>query len=190
MRMSSRQGITLPIVIALLAVGANAVVFFARTYPDARQRSAAQAAYDFSESELHALRQEIRTLETVGGGALAADDGLQVFLGAWLLDTSRWSEIRAHVRDAARDAGVSLERADHTVEAIDQLDAERWQMSLLGAGSYTAVREWMAAVGDGPGLMFIDRAEIGGAGGPVLSVELTVVALLRAEQTAEEAVEP
>jgi type II secretory pathway component PulM len=185
MRMSARQGFIVPAVIALLVLLANAVVFVARTYPESRERAAAQMAHDRSESDLHIVRQQIRELETVGGSALAAHDDLRLFLDGRLLDSTSWSAVTQHVRNAARDNGVTLERVDHSVEAIDQLGAERWQMSVFGAGSYASVRAWMSALGEGPGLMFVDRAEIGGAGGPVLSVELTLVALLRSEATAE-----
>lgn len=181
MRLIERQGIVLPATIALVVLLANAAVFGGRTYPAWRARSAAQAAYDRSESELHTVRQQIRSLETVGRGALAAGEDLDVFLGERLLDAARWSEVSLHVSASANDAGVSVERVGHSEEPIEQLNAVRWQMSVFGAGSYSAVRKWMSTLREGPGLIFVDKAEIGGDGGPLLSVELTIVALLRAD---------
>ncbi len=181
MRLTQRKGMILPAAIALVALLANAAVFAVSTYPAWRDQSAAQAAFDRSESELHAVRQQIRSLETVGRGALAAGEDLDVFLGERLLDAARWSEVLLHVRASANDAGVRLERVGHSDEPIEALNAVRWQMSVFGAGSYAAVRDWMSTLRDGPGLIYIDRAEIGGSGGDLLSVEITVVALLRAE---------
>ncbi len=183
MRMTQRKGIVLPAVIALLVTLANAAVFAARTYPSWSERSAAQALYDRSESDLHAVRHEVRSLETMGRGALAATNDLRVFLDEKLIDASSWSEVLRHLRDTADAAGVRLERVDHSEEPVQQLNATRWQMAAFGAGSYAAIRSWMESLRDGPGLLYVDRVEMGGSGGAVLSVELTLVALLRADAT-------
>jgi len=181
MHLNVRQGIVLPAIIGLVALLANAAVFFGRTYPAARERSAAQALYDRNESELHVVRQQIRSLETVGRGALAAGSDLQGFLDQRLLDDSRWPEVSAYLRDSAADAGVRLERVDHSEESVQQLDAVRRQMSVLGAGSYAAVRSWLLALQQGPGLFFVDQVEIDGSGAALLSVQLTAIALTRAD---------
>jgi hypothetical protein len=173
--------LVLPAVIALGALLANAAVLAARTYPAWRERAAAQAGRDAADSELHAVRQQIRTLETMGRGVLAAGEGLEVLLGQRLTGIAGLPEVLQHVRDTASAAGVRLERIDHAVEPVASLGAVRWQMATLGAGSYGAVRAWLAALREGPGLLYVDRLEIGGSGDALLAVEVTLVVLLRTE---------
>lgn len=187
LRRNHRSSIALPALIAAGALLANAAVLAVHSYPAWRERAAAQTARDAAESELHAVRQQLRVLETMGHGTLAAGDGLQAFVEQRLAGTAGLPEVLQHVRDSASGAGVRLERIDHAVETVESLAAVRWQMSTLGAGSYGSVRAWLAALRDGPGLLFVDRLEIGasagaaGAEGSPLAVELTLVALLRAE---------
>ena len=166
------------VVVALLG---NAAVFAVRTYPARRAAAQAQAAYDAAESDLHAARQQFRSLQVLGGDALRAADDLRVFLNQRLDSTSSLPETLAYLRASATAAGMSLENIDYSAEPVEQLDALSLGMSVRGAGSYAAVRRWIAALRQGPGLMFVDSVEIGGAGGLVLSVELTAVAMLRAE---------
>lgn len=180
-RFAAHRRLLGPALIVLVALLGNAAVFAARTYPAHRAAARAQAAYDAAESDLHAARQQFRSLQVTGGDALRAADDLRAFLNDRLDSTSNLPETLAYLRASAAAAGISLENIDYSAEPVAQLDALSLGMSVRGAGSYAAVRRWIAALRQGPGLMFVDSVEIGGAGGPVLSVELTAVAMLRAE---------
>lgn len=186
-RSNERTALALPALIAAGALLANAAVAAVHTYPAWRERAAAEAGRNAAESELHAVRQQIRTLETIGRGALAAGNDLEEFVERRLTPaTAGLPQVLQHVSDAAAGAGVRLERVDHRVEPIEPLGAVRWQMSTIGAGSYGQLRAWLTALREGPGLLFVDRLEIGGSGNPgdpLLAVELTLVALLRTDAT-------
>jgi len=180
MRLKETRGLIWPALIALVARVVNGAVFVAKTYPGWHERQAAQLQYDQGERELYSVRQQLRTLQVLGGDALVARDDLGALLAGRLLHTSELPQVLAHVRASAGESGVRVESIDYAAEPVAELEAIRLQISVRGAGSYTAARSWMSRLREGPGLMFVDRAEIGGSGGSVLSIEVTAVALLRA----------
>ena len=182
MRVIEQRGLVGAALIVLVAVLINAAVFAGRTYPTWRERVDAQRAYDQGESELHAVRQELRSLQVLGHGALLARDDLGEFLVERLHRTSSLPEAREHVRTSAEESGITVERVQYSVDSVDRLDAVYTGISVFGAGSYTALRRWIAELRKGPGFMFVDRVEIGVSGGSLLSIELTAVALLRVEE--------
>lgn len=182
MRVIEQRGLVAAALIVLVAVLINAAAFAGWTYPAWRERVEAQRAYDHAESELHAVRQELRSLQVLGRGALLARDDLGEFLAERLHRTASLPEAIAHVRTAAEDSGIIVERVQYSADSVDQLDAVHMGISVFGAGSYTALRRWIAELRKGPGFMFVDRVEVAGAGSSLLSIELTAVALLRVEE--------
>lgn len=172
-----RRGVLLPALIGVLAFAGNAAVFVAATYPQHRERSRALEAHAAAAGRLHSVRQQMRSLRVLGGDALRARQDLQVLLEQRLDPMSRLPEALAFMRTAAADAGIVLENIDYSVEPVEALDALSLGMSARGAGSYGAIRQWIVALRQGPGLMFVDSVEIAGTG-TVLSVQLTAVAML------------